>query len=172
MSTNMCTKKGVSPVIATVILVAVAITVAVAVAYWMSGIAGQYTSFEKIELPAHYSQYTDDLLEDLSMIVGWNEHIELKNSGSKDATINNIFLNNIPLKDYTGILLKWFDPDDVETVVDLTAEDITIPVRKGTIVKLIIGIPGTIEGCTAGTTIDLKITTAAGNSYPLLEVLA
>ncbi len=39
-----------SPVIATVILVAVAITVAVAVAYWMGGIASQYTKFEKVEI--------------------------------------------------------------------------------------------------------------------------
>lgn len=38
-------KKGLSPVISTVILVAIAITVAVAVAYWMGGIAGQYTVF-------------------------------------------------------------------------------------------------------------------------------
>jgi hypothetical protein len=33
-----------------VILVAVAITVSVAVAYWMGGIAGQYTKFEKVEI--------------------------------------------------------------------------------------------------------------------------
>ena len=44
-----------SPVIATVILVAVAITVAVAVAYWMGGIAGQYTKFEKVEIQTAYS---------------------------------------------------------------------------------------------------------------------
>lgn len=54
-------RKGLSPVISTVILVAVAITVAVSVAYWMSSIAGQYTTFEKVEIPAHYSKYVDDL---------------------------------------------------------------------------------------------------------------
>jgi flagellin-like protein len=43
-------RRAVSPVIATVILVAIAITVAVAVAYWMGGIAGQYTRFEQIEI--------------------------------------------------------------------------------------------------------------------------
>lgn len=36
-------RRAISPVIATVILVAVAITVAVS--YWMGSIAGQYTSF-------------------------------------------------------------------------------------------------------------------------------
>jgi len=48
-------RRAISPVIATVILVAVAITVAVGVSYWMSGIAGQYTAFEKVEISTGYS---------------------------------------------------------------------------------------------------------------------
>ena len=171
-------RRAVSPVIATVILVAVAITVAVAVSYWMSGIAGQYTSFEKIELPVHYSQLVAEVQGDTGG-PGWNQTIELKNSGCKDATINNIFLNNIPLKDYmdtTGatnlIALSWVDSDDVEYSIAFSTDDILISVPKGTTVKIVIGIPLVTEGCTPGTTIDLKITTAAGNQYPLLETLA
>ncbi|RJS77410.1 hypothetical protein CW711_06650, partial [Candidatus Bathyarchaeota archaeon] len=38
-------KRALSPVIATVVLVAVTIVVAVAVSYWMGGIAGLYTRF-------------------------------------------------------------------------------------------------------------------------------
>ncbi len=49
------TRKAVSPVIATVILVAVAITVAVGVSYWMSGISSQYTQFEKVEIQTGYA---------------------------------------------------------------------------------------------------------------------
>ena len=45
----MKSRKGISPVIATVILVAVAITVSVSVAYWMGGISSLYTRLEKIE---------------------------------------------------------------------------------------------------------------------------
>jgi len=168
-------RKGVSPVIATVILVAVAITVSVAVAYWMSGIAGQYTSFEKIELPVHYSQYVATI-EPAATTEGGNQTIEIKNSGSKDATINNIFLNNIPLKDY-GVILSWVYPAGsvgIDGSLDFRTStlDILIPVPKGTKVKIVIGIPLLTEGCTPGTTIDLKITTAAGNQYPLLETLA
>ncbi len=43
-------KRAVSPVIATIILVAVAITVSVAVAYWMGDIASQYTKFESAKI--------------------------------------------------------------------------------------------------------------------------
>ena len=163
-------RKGVSPVIATVILVAVTITVAVAVAYWMSGIAGQYTSFEKVEMPAHYSLWTNDVNRDASAVDGWNQYIELKNSGSKAASITNIFLNNIPLKDYTTIpLLLFYNDGSGEQSVTLTS--IAIPLGNGEEVQLIICIPIGVTGCTSGTTIDLKSTTAAGNSYPILEVL-
>ena len=301
-------RRGLSPVIATVILVAVAITVAVSVAYWMSGIAGQYTSFEKIELPAHYSKFVDTISvtgeavgtgpgttfplayfpvvagsetihmtitgeavgtgdvggttdfpldydnivpdsetvyldsvaqpdgtaytlvdatgmitftpapgdgvvitadyqctltdpddygldystgvitlsvaapdgavimadysrDDWEAFKGWKEYIELKNSGSKDATITNVFLNNIPINDYGGISL--FLTNDLalsNKETDLSA--ISIVVAKGDGVKLIIWIPTDTEGCSPGTTIDLKIVSAAGSQYPLLEVLA
>ena len=53
-------RKAVSPVIATVVLVAVAITIAVAVSYWMSGISSQYTQFEKVEVTGAYCQSADD----------------------------------------------------------------------------------------------------------------
>ena len=39
--------KAISPVIATVIIVSVAIAIAVAVAFWMTGLAGAFTKFEK-----------------------------------------------------------------------------------------------------------------------------
>jgi flagellin-like protein len=85
-STNLCkgkemtktlkglkTERGVSPVIATVILVAVAITVAVAVAYWMGGIAGGFTKFEQIEIQTGYSTKNAS---------GWEITLELKNTGT------------------------------------------------------------------------------------------
>jgi hypothetical protein len=47
-------KAGISPVVATVILVAVAIVIAIAVAFWASGLVGVFTRFEKIEIQAAY----------------------------------------------------------------------------------------------------------------------
>jgi len=82
-------RRAISPVIATVILVAVAITVAVGVSYWMSGIAGQYTAFEKVEIQTGYATY------DTSNTI-WTVTMAIKNSGSADATINMVFLNDVP----------------------------------------------------------------------------
>jgi len=249
-------RKGLSPVIATVILVAVTITVAVAVSYWMSSIAGQYTTFEKVEIPAHYSKYVDALdvtkvigvgtglagdltfsgdlecipivpgsveitdgaetfLDDGNGVLesdkvggtdgsivyatgaysvtfavepagptpgpaatitaeystpGWKEYIELRNSGSKDATITNMFLNNVPLYDYEGMrLFIGTDDGTGEEVPDLS--ELSVAVSKGSGEKIVLWIPENTEGCSPSTTIDLKIITAAGNQYPILEVL-
>jgi len=91
-------KRGISPVIATVILVAVTIVVAVAVAYWMGGLTSVYTRFEKLEITSIYAEYGN--ITDSSK--GWNITITIKNTGTADATIDNILLNGKPYKDYQG----------------------------------------------------------------------
>jgi len=83
---NAKNRRAVSPVIATVILVAVAITITIAVAYWMGGIAGGYTKFEKVEL----SSITCSPKDTNSI---WNITAKLKNTGSAAATLNTIYVN-------------------------------------------------------------------------------
>ena len=74
---------GISPVVATVILVAVAIVIAIAVAFWASGLVGVFTRFEKIEIQ---SAYWD----------GSNVVIIVKNTGSSIAVVDMIMANGAP----------------------------------------------------------------------------
>ena len=71
------------------ILVAVTIVVAVAVSYWMGGIAGLYTRFEKVEISSAYATYGATAFNGTD--AGWDITVNLKNSGSADATIESIF---------------------------------------------------------------------------------
>lgn len=159
-------KKALSPVIATVILISVTIVVAVSVAYWMGSIAGGYTAFEQIELPTTYARWDSTLF---SSAGGWNVTIELKNTGSADATVDELFINSIPLKDYTsGTILLYAGGTQVS---DLT--QISISVTKGSSTSLLVQVqrynttgPTGVEGCTSGTRVDLKIHSAAGREYP------
>jgi flagellin-like protein len=89
-------RRGVSPVIATIIIVAIAIVMALAVAYWMLGLGGAFTRFEKLEF---VSAYTEVGTNDTGLPV-FNISIRLKNSGSADATIDMIFLNGKPIDSY------------------------------------------------------------------------
>ena len=78
---------GISPVVATVILVAIAIVIAIAVAFWASGLVGVFTRFEKIEITAAYAGSTDS---------GYQVVIDVRNSGSADETIDDIYDNGKP----------------------------------------------------------------------------
>jgi FlaG/FlaF family flagellin (archaellin) len=76
-------KAGISPVVATVILVAVAIVIAIAVAFWASGLVGVFTRFEKIEIQSAY----------------WNgDEVVLiaRNTGSSIAVVDMILVNGAP----------------------------------------------------------------------------
>ena len=95
---------------------------------------------------------------------GWNVYIELKNTGSADATIDNIFLNEKPLNDYPIDNIKLFVSVDTGLPEDLS--DISIPVTKGSSEKVIVWIQRGTEGCSSGTRIDLKLHSAGGYNYP------
>ena len=78
-------KAGISPVVATVILVAVAIVIAIAVAFWASGLVGVFTRFEKIEIQ---SAYWDATAEEVIIVD--------KNSCSSPAVVDMILVNGLP----------------------------------------------------------------------------
>jgi len=85
---------GISPVVATVILVAIAIVIAIAVAFWASGLVGIFTRFEKIEITAAY-------VDDEGNVV-----LEFKNTGSAQAVIDKVLINGRP-----------YDIDDITLTV-------------------------------------------------------
>lgn len=89
-------KRGIEPLIAAVILVAVAIALAVAVAFWMSGIIGGYTKYEQLEVSAGYADWNEDNQT-------WIVVLQVKNTGSSDATIDEIYVNGRPHDAYLSI---------------------------------------------------------------------
>ena len=167
-------KRGLSPVIATVILISVTIVVAVSVAYWMGSIAGGYTSFEQVELPTAYAEYgTNFDIDDDGTAgeSGWKITIELKNTGSADATIDNIFINSVPLSSIsTSVVDLWYKDENGQLTEAQDFSSISIRVGKGSTNSVIIYILDdggqSIKGATSGTRMDIKLHSAAGRDYP------
>jgi flagellin-like protein len=149
-------RKAISPVIATVILVAVAITVAVAVSYWMGGISSQYTKFEKVEIQSGWSERYNT-----SSLTGWIITLELKNTGSASATLVRVFINDVPIKEgnynETGIV-------DTETSTSIDF-DTGLPLESGAGDTVYIYISDTYKQLSSGTTVDVKIHSAGGMDY-------
>lgn len=149
-------RKGVSVVIATVILVAVAIVVSVAVAFWMGSITGQYTRFEKLQvvdpLSAKGASY-------------WNLTFTIRNTGAADATIDNVLING-----YTANSTKWnaiWSQSDDGTTWENFNCDLLIP--SGQTKYMRIDIP--LSATSSGTTLEIKFHSAAGMEYPKMVML-
>jgi len=144
-------RKGMSPVISTVILVAVTITVAVAVSYWMSGISSQYTKFEKVEIQSGVCT--------VDAAGNWTVAIKLKNSGTATATLISIFINDIEVDTYdynSSIAGKW--TTDMTTTYSLTS-------GMSGIVKIYISSGKSTATLSSGTTVKIKLHSASGMDY-------
>ena len=139
-----------SPVIATVILVAVAITVSVAVAYWMGGIAGQYTKFEKVEIQS--------TLATINGVGNWTVRMKLKNTGTATANLIGVFINDIEVDFYAK------GPTVGEWNTDMNS---TQAITSGDTTTIEIYIESTKPGTTlsSGTTVNIKVHSAGGMDY-------
>jgi len=136
-------RKGISPVIATVIIVAVAIAISIAVAGWLMGLWTGFSKTEAIQiLPDSYVNSTDLVLH-------------LQNKGGSSSTIYKIVFDGKTLT--------------INESVNTTGTGITVndgkiilqPGADGTVIIPISGI--TIN---PGSQYSGVIYTAAGNSIP------
>ncbi|OGD59176.1 hypothetical protein A3K78_08715 [Candidatus Bathyarchaeota archaeon RBG_13_52_12] len=154
-------RKAVSPVIATVILVAVAITISVAVAYWMGGISSQYTKFEKVEVSSAICEST------VLGAGGWKISLSLKNTGTAQVTLKNVFINDAEVS-YDDAAAA---PADAAATV---AYSLTtgLGLASGETKTTVIWIADNYKSFTAGTTINIKLHSAGGMDYlKLIELV-
>jgi len=135
-------KKAISPVIATVIIVAVTIAIAIAVALWMSGLVGSFTATENIQIISAYATGSTG---------SWDIILQVKNVGTTDATIDNIFINGKPYDSVTG------------ATVTLN-ETLPMSLQAGQTKGIKITISGT--GFASGQMVEVKLHTASGKEYP------
>ncbi|MCL7398630.1 MAG: hypothetical protein LZ170_00120 [Thaumarchaeota archaeon] len=135
-------KSGISPVMATVILVAIAIVIAIAVAFWASGLVGVFTRFEKLEITSAYYDSGQGSVK-----------LTVKNTGSADASIDNIFVNGRPCD--TGCNI-----DPSLPISSSVGSGATITVAKP---------PTDVTGgqWKPGVTYEIAIHTASGKTYPV-----
>ncbi|MCS7386126.1 MAG: DUF4352 domain-containing protein [archaeon GB-1867-005] len=179
--------KGISPVIATVIIVSVAIAIAVAVAFWMTGITGLFTRYEKIEVTNAYAVWNDT-------DGPWLVVLQLRNSGSDTATIDDILINVKPSSAYTGVIkillykgsngktsptyvkgnnfIDYYPGGDQNNWDDINFqnEQVTINAGEEKTIAIIIDIPDE-SGFAHGQSVEFKVHTVAGKEYPKTVVL-
>jgi len=137
----MYLRKGISPILATVIIIAVTLVIAIGVIGWIMGIWGGFGTTESLQI------YPDSNLTTSGTIV-----IHVKNTGSATATINKIEV--VGGNSSTGLSV---------TSGDCTENDGKVSISAGE--ECYVKATDLGSGYTAGATYQVKIYTDAGNVY-------
>ena len=145
---------GISPVVATVILVAIAIVIAIAVAFWASGLVSVFTRFEKIEIVSSYAIPAG----------GGSYHVTVvaKNTGSSSATIDQIMINGVPayhIRD-TDCQASETNPPGIDQLGNCNIDVSSLTPGVNATITM------TITPVNPGITIEVAVHTASGKLYP------
>ena len=137
-------KRGISPVITTVIIVAVGIAIAIAVALWMSGLVGIFTRFEKLEIRNSYATKPSDFMVKISFI----------NTGSADTTVDSVLINGRLYTEWLGAKVN---------------QTLPLPVPVGNLINMLVTFPdgSTSSGAllVSGVTVNIALHTTGGKEY-------
>jgi len=163
-------RRGISPVISTIIIVAVAIAISIAVAFWLGGITSIFTRFEKLEITSAYATASGSDT--------WKIVLTVKNTGTTATTITDIFINNIPISDYNGQISADGDNGDNHVKFNDESQDtqgidqINYPLDTGEDVTITFYLKSdTAHTFTHGQSVTITIHTAGGQDYPQTVVL-
>ena len=139
--------KGISPVIATVILVAIAIVVSIAAAFWMTGLLSSFTSYERMQIVASYATRSGNT---------YTVYVNMTNIGAANITVTAILINDKPYSTYSGVNIYNGTTTDVAT----------LPFSFGPGQKFNLIITGLSTATfRPGATIKISILTASGVTY-------
>lgn len=142
-------RRGISPVVAIVILIAVAVALGIAVAFWATGLIGTLGQIEKLEVRVAYAETAT-----VNNINGWNITLSGANTGTSDVTIVEITINGIPYGDIPNSAVSPTIPASINSGSDFTFE-IFIPEN----------------GFTAGQTVEVALISGSGTTFKRTVVL-
>jgi len=153
---DMTHRRAVSPVIATVILIAVAVAIGIAVAFWASGLTTSFSKYEKLGVNAGWATKIT------SPVTGWVVNLQGDNSGSSAATVSQVQVNGVPWPTTGGPTGNWSI-----SVTGTGSAGTTIASGGG--FSLWLYLQST--SYSSGQTVEITLVSAAGTNYPKAIVL-
>lgn len=177
MRSGAC-RRATSPAMVTVLLAVVAVTLTVAVAYWMSGVSGQFTKFEKLEL-TYASCESATSFWDANPYPCWNITLYFRNTGTIDSSIIACRVNNKAIDEY-GYETQVFTGDNIRiydssfTQINFAGvplyEPVSYVVKPGDSGLLVVTIrkdPASASdySFSSGIALSLELRTSAGKVY-------
>jgi len=98
-------KKALSPVIASIILIAVTVAVSIAVAAWMGALSFGFMATEQLS-------FTDCTYNSVTDVA-----IKVKNTGTSSLTLSKVFVNGVDSTGVSAVGTSWtLEPNAEETI--------------------------------------------------------
>ena len=148
-------KRAVSPVLATIIIVSVTITIAVASGFFLSGTIDSYTTFRVIKIVQTKCTLNGS---------NWVIDVIVKNIGSDSGTLIQALVNGLEVDNYSSphVANQW-STNMTQSQVLRSGESVMVrffvdPDRFGT-------------SLSSGTSVELMLHSASGFDYPVLIIL-
>ncbi|RLF23567.1 MAG: hypothetical protein DRN15_05825 [Thermoprotei archaeon] len=141
-------KKGITPVVAIIILVAVAIAVSIAAAMWLIGLTGAYTKTEEVRFTTAYARDFDgDGTSEIRIII--------KNTGTTSVTIDAVYVNDVPHSDLYPSEATLYTDTTMGTTLSLPQT-----LNPGSTLEIVID-----WNFQSGVSYEIGVHTATGNLY-------
>jgi archaeal type IV pilus assembly protein PilA len=134
--------KALSPVVASIILIAVTVAVSIAVAVWMGGLAGNFMQTEQVTM----GQPTFD-------VTAHTATFTLKNTGTTAVTISDVYINSVSAS------------GNVTTPTGFSTSGLTLQPNTGATSVTVSIVP-----LAAGNNYLLKVVTAKSNSFTVTGI--
>jgi flagellin-like protein len=182
-------RRAVSPVIATVILIAVAVALGIAVAFWASGLTSSFSKYEKLGVNTQYA-IANPCTSSCPSGSSWVVVLGGQNTGSSDATITQIQINGVPYPISTSNAqtsalttngfqsgnndFYWWNSSSSVSLSSTGQKTSSLSVPSGASFMITFALDqSSVNSKTfsSGQTIQVTIITAAGNNYPASIVL-
>jgi flagellin-like protein len=141
-------RKGVSPVIAVLLLIAIAVATGILVYVWVSGLAGSLSS-------SSVNQVTEQLTLTSYKFDSNSLYLYIKNTGGNKVTIDQVYVNGVGFGDFT-----------VTTNLGATSGTSTslYSIGVGEVVKIIIDTSNA-DTTEEGKAYIIKVTTSTGGVF-------
>lgn len=165
--------------ITVVLLISVSISLAISVSYWMGGISNQFRGYEKLGLESAYCDYKSAYHNFNGINAdSWEIKLYIKNTGTKEASISGVFVNEKAISDYgSGDTTDWivaFDGSLLGSPIDFeNGGEIRIDPgsTKEIIILIAVDSGSAYSFAYSGGIIVVSFKTGAGVVYPRMITL-
>ncbi|MBS7619832.1 hypothetical protein KEJ21_04205, partial [Candidatus Bathyarchaeota archaeon] len=154
MENRFNSRRGLSPVVATIILVSIVIVVSIAIAFWSSGVSSSYYKSERVEIIHSSCVYLNDT---------WVISLSLKNTGSSNVLVKQCFINDLEVDSYGART-----PGQGRSCTDIPEDGLRMSSGESASIMVYIDGPefsGSYGTLSAGTSVNLKLLTSSGMAY-------